>query len=103
MAHGDGLQLPIEWHVPAGLQCQYATNMVVQSTEHEFILSFYQVSPPLLLGSAEEVEEKLAQMGAIRAECVARLIVAPGRMGEFVEVLRRNWESHVNRAQAEGE
>ena len=28
-------QIPIEFHVPEGVSCQYATNLVVQRSEHE--------------------------------------------------------------------
>jgi hypothetical protein len=84
--------LPLEWHIPDELSCQYATNLVVQHTEHEFIISFFRASPPILLGPAEDVEEKFARLKSVRAECVARVIVAPGRMKEFVQVLKKNLE-----------
>jgi hypothetical protein len=35
--------LPIEWHVPDELVTRYANNLLVQHTEHEFILSFFEL------------------------------------------------------------
>jgi hypothetical protein len=39
--------LPIEWHVPDDLVTRYANNLLIQHTEHEFILSFFEILPPL--------------------------------------------------------
>jgi hypothetical protein len=33
--------VPIEWRVPDSMVSQYVTNMVVQASEVEFILSFF--------------------------------------------------------------
>lgn len=32
----------------------YATNVTVQHTPHEFVISFYEAHPPLIVGSQEE-------------------------------------------------
>ena len=95
-------QVPIDFHVPEGVPCQYATNLVVQRTEHEFIISFFQVTPPMLVGSAEEIKARLVEIGEVRAECVARVIVAAGRMQEFIHVLQQNWQAGQNQPQEEG-
>jgi Protein of unknown function (DUF3467) len=80
--------LPIEWYFPEHIASRYATNLVVQNTEHEFTISFFEVHPPLLLGSPEERELQLQQTKSIRAECVARVIIAAERMPEFVRVIQ---------------
>jgi hypothetical protein len=95
-------QIPIEWHVSEHVHCQYATNLVVQPSDQEFLISFFHVLPPLLVGPAEEVKAKLDEVSAVRAECVARVIVAAGRMGEFVDVLQRSLEAYQNRPRVEG-
>jgi len=87
--------------VPQDVQCQYATNLVVQRSDHEFLVSFFHVLPPLLAGPAEEVKAKLDEVSAVRAECVARVIVAAGRMREFVDVLQRSLDSYQVRPRNE--
>jgi hypothetical protein len=89
--------LPLEWHVPESLECQYATNLVVQHTDHEFIISFFKVAPPLVVGEPEEVKAQLEQVESVRAECVAQVIVAAGRMPEFVDAFQRNLEGYRTR------
>lgn len=84
----DGMMLPLEFHVPEGVVSRYATNLVVQHSEHEFIVSFYEAQPPLLLGTAEDNKAVLERMGEVRGTCVARVVIAAGRMAEFVRVLQ---------------
>lgn len=97
----NGVMLPIEWQLPEGTISRYANNIVVQHTEHEFILSFFEIQPPLLLGSPEEQAAKLVALGAVRAECVARIIMSPSRIQSFIEVLQRNYENYSARTQRE--
>lgn len=90
---GEGAYLlPIEWYFPEGLTSRYATNLVVQHTEHEFTLSFFELRQPVVLGSPEERKAKLEQIHSVRAECVARVIVSAGRMPEFLGVLQKQLE-----------
>ena len=73
---------------------RYATNLVVQHTEHEFVISFYEARIPPLIGTPEENRAVLQQMGAVTAQCVARIVVAPGRMPDFVRALQENLERY---------
>jgi hypothetical protein len=50
------------------------------------------VHQPLLLGSPEERKAQLEQIKSVRAECVARIIVAAERLPEFVEVIQGQLE-----------
>jgi hypothetical protein len=80
--------LPIEWQFPPNLVSHYATNLVVQRTEQEFVISFFELRQPILLGSTEEKESALASVNSVPAVCVARIIVSSTRMPEFVRVLQ---------------
>jgi len=86
--------LPIEWHVPDDLVTRYANNLLIQHTEHEFILSFFEILPPLAVGSPEEQAAQLQAIGAVRAECVARVVVSSDRIASFVEALRGSYEKY---------
>jgi hypothetical protein len=82
------IEVPIEWYVPESLVSRYATNMIVQHSEHEFILSFFDTPPPLILG--ESKLEDLQKIKSIRAICVAQIIVAKDRMQGFVNAMQEN-------------
>jgi len=90
----EQVAVPIQWHVPEDLTCQYATNLVVQHTEHEFVISFFRTAPPLIVGTPEETRAQLEQIGYVRADCVARIVVAASRMPDFVQVLQGSLEAH---------
>ena len=84
--------VPLRWHVPEETPTYYATNMVLQFTKREFVVSFFQAFPPLLTGTAEEVEQQMSEMDALTARCVARIVIAPDRMPAFVEAFQGNLE-----------
>lgn len=93
-ATGDSVPIRLEFRVPSGLTGQYATNIVVQHTEHEFIVSFFQVENPFLLGTPEENRALLEQLGKVPAYCVGRVIVAAERMPAFVRVMKQNLDKY---------
>lgn len=88
----ESVGLPIEWHIPEDLESKYATNLVIQNTPNEFILSFFETRPPLLLGTKEEQATKLKEMESVRATCISRIVVAPERMNEFVKIIQESLE-----------
>lgn len=89
------LEIPIEWYVPDSIVSQYATNMVIQHFEHEFIISFFDTKPPLIVGVPSK--EVLESLKSIRAECVARIVVAAARMPGFVNALQTNLEKSLSK------
>jgi hypothetical protein len=94
----EGKPVRIDLRVPPDLPSLYATNMVVQHTPHEFIVSFFNVQPPALLGTPEEKAQQLEAVDSVPAQCVARIVVAARRMGDFIQVLQDNhktWERKV--------
>ena len=86
---------PLDFHVSDSMESRYATNMVVQHSEHEFIIYFFEVLPPLLLGEPGVIKAKLSDIDSIRAECVARIVIAAERMPGFVRVLQENLEHYA--------
>jgi hypothetical protein len=83
-----GVQLPIEWYCPEGLVTRYANNVVVQPSENGFYISFFEIPPPLIVGPPEQQKARLEQMVAVRAECVARIVVPAQVMPAFVQALQ---------------
>src|SRR5205085_5546312 len=82
MAEEKDRQIPIEWHYPEQTVSRYATNLIIQKAEHEYILSFFELLPPVILGETD------IKLESIPAECVGRIIVSEGKFPEFVAVLQ---------------
>ena|SRR5258708_7768626 len=81
------ISLPLDWHVSEGLRSQYATNLLIQTTPHEFIISFFEAIPPAIVGTPDE--QKVPPT-SIRTECIARIVVAAGRMDDFIKALQES-------------
>ncbi len=52
-----GKKIPVEWHTPDDIKTYHVTDMTIHFTGHDFVVSFFEVRPPLLLGSMSEVIE----------------------------------------------
>ena len=89
------IEIPIEWNIPDDLVARYATNMVVQRLENEFIISFFEIKPPIILLEPDKIESKLKELKSIRANCVAQIIVSDDKMPNFVSALESNLKLFV--------
>jgi hypothetical protein len=88
------IELPIEWYIPDAIASTHVTNLVIQYTPSEFIVSFFEIKPPMLVGVPNK--EVLESIKSIRADCVARIIVSPDRMPGFVNALQTNLENFLS-------
>jgi hypothetical protein len=88
------VEVPTRHVIPPDIVGQYATNLVVQHTEHEFILSFFEMQRPPLIGSLEERRAILEKLEYVPVKCFARIIVSPDRFPSFVEALQGNLEKY---------
>ncbi len=93
-AFSQNVNLPIKWHVPESIQSRYATHVIVQAGQHEFIISFFETQLPFLMGQPEENKAKLEQMEAIQAECVGRIIVAAEEFPSIIQAMQTTLEAY---------
>jgi hypothetical protein len=89
------VEIPIEWDIPDNLVARYATNMVVQRLENEYLISFFEVKPPIILVEPDEIESKLKELKSIRANCVAQIIISEDKMPSFVSALESNLKQSI--------
>ncbi len=82
----ETINVLLRFRVNTNLPGRYVHHLLIQPGENEMILSFFEVVPPLLIGSEEE--RRLTLREGIRAECVARIIVAKARYPAFVEAMQ---------------
>jgi hypothetical protein len=73
----------IDRKYPDDLQSFFVSNIVVQHQPDHFILSFFEVWPPAILGDSEAETQKVL-------DCVARIVLTPDRMKEFVQLISEN-------------
>ncbi|CAN5253686.1 hypothetical protein BH20ACI2_BH20ACI2_23440 [soil metagenome] len=80
----------INFNMPVDMPSVYATNILLQKMEHEVLISFYELQPPIFLNEAKQAENaKILEMSGIRADCVAKVIVANERFAAFADVIKK--------------
>ena len=77
----------------------FANHMIVQHMEHEYVISFYQMTvPPKVDLGVEDLQKILAASGGVSMRCVGRIAISNGRMPSVVAALAtslaRNQEKH---------
>lgn len=80
-------EIPVLFNLPVEMPSVYATNIVVQMTDFEVVLSFYETQPPLDTDSLKTPDAETLQRTGVRADCVARVTVARGRFEGFANVI----------------
>jgi hypothetical protein len=86
----DAKVVPVIWEVPAGVPTHYSTNLVVQHTDEDFTITFWDVRPPVLIGTREEKRKQVEALKEIRPTALVRIILSPSKMREFTQVMQDN-------------
>ena len=96
-----GRAVPLKRKYPEDLESNFVSSIVVQHQSEFFILSFFEVWPPPILGDTEEEKaQALESIEEVEAKCVARLVVTPGKMGEFLKIMNDNWSRFKDKVEA---
>jgi hypothetical protein len=98
-----GVSVPIELDFPASLISRYANHFIIRTGEQECTLSFFEVIPPTIVGEPEEVRERVKEIKSVRAECVARIIVAKDAVPSIIEAMQNHLEKGRTAKKAENE
>ncbi len=91
MANSEGEGLPLFIVGAEDTPIVFSNFQVIQHLEQEFILNFCQFSPPMAIGSPEEVSEQVNRMPYLPVKVVARLGMTPRRMESLIETLQTNY------------
>jgi hypothetical protein len=86
--------LPVEWHVPEGLQNRYVNNIIVQPGQYEITLFFFETQIPPFVGPPEANREYLLKQGSVRFECISKMTVAPQLVPEIIKALQVGLDSY---------
>lgn len=78
----------VEWPIPEDMDPRYANHVIIQRVQHEFVINFFALYPPVLIGTPEEIAAKLGEIPTIRARCVGRIVIAQDRMPEFIQAFQ---------------
>lgn len=88
------VEFKLNFRIPGRMPAVYAQHMFVQPGLNEYLLTFFEVIPPLLSISGEPSEEqvKALQESGIVAECVSRIIIPKALFPSFVKAMQTGLE-----------
>jgi hypothetical protein len=89
--------IPLKRVYPEDLQTNFVVNMTIQHESDHFILQFFEVFPPLLLGSNEEKKAVIESLDHVDAKCVSRIVVTPEKFGEFLKTMNENYHNFLSK------
>ncbi|MDO8616133.1 MAG: hypothetical protein Q7T33_10445 [Dehalococcoidia bacterium] len=89
----EGIALPFFFIGTEDVPIQLSNLQVVQHVQHEFVITFAQFSPPLVLGTPEEQRAQVASKPYVPVKTIARIAMAPERMLALIRVLQENYDN----------
>ena len=93
----ESVELPLFFVGAEDTPILFANLMVVQQQHKEFILTFGQFTPPLVLGTTAEQVEQAKSMPYVPVKVVARIGMTPERMSELIGILQDNYNRFVGK------
>lgn len=74
----------------------------IQHVQQEFIITFAQFAPPLVLGTPEEQKEQVKAKPYLAVKTVARLAMSPERVLNLIAALQQNYNKWKDTQGKEG-
>lgn len=88
-------KLRIKHTFPDELQSHFVNNVTVQHEPEYFVLQFFELWPPMIIGETDEEKlEALKKINQIEAKCVTRLVLTPAKMREVVDLMMQNLSNY---------
>src|SRR5271157_847212 len=78
----------VEHHWGENTVTRFANEFSIQLGQGVCYLGFYDVNPPLLIGSPEEISEKVESIKSLRAEGIFRVVVPLEKMQDIVNAIQ---------------
>jgi hypothetical protein len=91
----ETLSLNIVHHIPENVHLTFSDNIAIQHTPSEFTITFSQIEQPLVALASD-----FDKIETIKAEVVARIVLTPAKMVEFIKSIQHNWGMYQRRMKA---
>ena len=95
----EAIEVPLVWIGVEDAEIAFVNQLVVQHQGNEFILTFGQQAPPMILGDAEETIKQAREIEYVPVRIAARIGITAQRMAEFVQVMQQNLQRYEQRGE----
>lgn len=86
-----GALVKLDFNFPDDLKSYFSDNFTVQHQKDHFILSFFEVLHPIIVGTEEDQISQINDMKKVDAKCVARILITPGKLKDIIKALNENY------------
>lgn len=86
----QNVQISVKWNIPENMITRFASNIVVQTIEDVFKVSFFEMMPDIKFGLEQKIPDE------VQANCVASLIITPEKLRIFTELLQKQLSIYEN-------
>ena len=84
-----GIQMPLVWDDPDAAEILFVNQILVQRQQDEYVLTFGQQTPPLLMGTTnEERMESAKHIPYVPIRVAVRVGTTRQRLAEFVKLIQ---------------
>ena len=80
--------LRLEHHWGENTVTRFANEFSIQVGQGVCYLGFYEVNPPILMGSPEEISEKVESIKSLRTEGIVRVVVSLEKMQDIINAIQ---------------
>jgi len=98
--HSERRDVPLTWENLESVPVFFSNQYVCQYNQDEFILTFGQMTPPMLLGDLEDRAEQLRRLEYVPVKPLARVAFTYKRLVELIQVLEINREQYEREQEA---
>lgn len=82
------VKVPLKWNISPTIITRFASNMVIQTLENEFKISFFEIKPEIRLGPSDKIPDE------VLADCVASVIVTANKLPSFIKILQEQLDKY---------
>jgi hypothetical protein len=84
----ERIELPIVWVGVEDAQILFVNQFLGQIEQQEIVLTLGQITPPVLLGSPEQLTQQVERLSFVPVRTVARFGMTRARLEELIGVLQ---------------
>lgn len=89
----DEIALPFFFIGAEDVPIVLSNMQVIQHVQQEFIITFGQFSPPVVLGTPEEQMEQMKSKQYLPVKTMARVAMSPQRLADLIKALQMNYDN----------
>jgi hypothetical protein len=94
-------RVPLRFRIPTKMPSVVAQHLTVQPDGDGFLLSFYEVIPPLIHPDITTDQLKAFEESGVIAECVSKVYVPLSRYEDFIDAMESVLEAEDEEVKAE--